>query len=365
MRIRIILFIQLALFSNILLAQKEDIDHKVEVVKAYRPSISDAYKMNILPRIIDTTKIQSDFKYQIYPKALNVDYQLEPIKPAKLEGEPLTKLYQTFIKLGFGNYFTPLAEIYINKLRSKKSSCGAYYNHLSSSGKLKIRDEKVFAGYSDNAAGIFGKKFLTRRRTLASDLNFSRNVLYFYGYTPHTYTITPLEKEDLEQQRFLSLSANTYLKNNYTDSLHLNYKFNLDIKHLEDINNVSENEAKFTGVINKFYNTKLFGITTDIALFNNNLIYDTINSGLLNINPWTSIIGEEWRIESGLCFTADIYNDSVSYHIFKKVHLQYNVVDNFLIPFVGYDGYLQKNSFRNKRSYQLRYLQSPGYSGSD
>ncbi len=341
MRIRIILFIQLVLFSNILFAQKEDIDHKVNVVKAYKPSISDAYKMNILPKIIDTTKIQSDFKYQIYPKALNVDFQLEPIKPAKLEGEPLTKLYRTFIKLGFGNYFTPLAEIYINKLRSKKSSWGAYYNYLSSSGKLKIRDEKVFAGYSDNSAGIFGKKFLSRRRTLAGDLNFSRNVLYFYGYTPHTYTIT------LEQQRFLSFTTNTSLKNNYTDSLHLNYKLNLEIKHLQDINNVSENEAKFTSVVSKFYNTKLFGITTDVALFSNNLIYDTINSGLLNINPWTSIIGKEWRIESGLCFIADIYNDSVFYHLSKKVHLQYNVVDNFLIPFVGYDGYLQKNSFRN------------------
>lgn len=335
----------IALILNISLFAQ--IDKEIIVVKAYKPSISDAYKMNILPTIVDTTRLETVFNYQIYPKSFNVDFQLEPIKPAKLQGEPLSKLYRTYIKVGFGNYYTPLAEIYYNTLRSKKSSMGAYYKHLSSFGKMKIRDEKVYSGFSDNSLGLFGKKFLNNRRTLYSDIDMSRNGYYYYGYSPNTLTVTPADKKDLDKQQLLSLIINTGLKNNYTDSLHLNYKTELSLKHIQDNYKVQENEISLFALGSKFYNSELLGLNSNLTFYNNKIDSIDFNSWILNIKPWAKLVGDKWKINIGAEFTSDIYADSIAYHIYPNVLLQYNVVDNFIIPYIGYNGFLQKNSYRS------------------
>ncbi len=323
------------------------IDHNVQVVKAYKPSISDAYKMNALPKIADTVRLESVFKYHISPKPISIDFQLEPIRPARLQGEPLTKLYHTYIKLGFGNYLTPMAEIHYNSLRSKKYSLGAYYKHLSSFGKLKIRGQKVYAGYSNNTLGIYAKKFIKKRQTLYSDIDLSRNVFYYYGYTPYTYEVVSKQKQDLDKQHFLSATINTGIKNNYMDSLHLSYKTDLNLKHLEDYYKNQENEIQIQTELGKYFNEELQAMFLDLTLYNNDYTDTTLNSAILNVKPQASVVGEEWRIEIGLNFTADIYKDDVSYHNYPDVLFQYNVIDNYLIPYIGFSGYLQKNSMRN------------------
>ena len=40
------------------------LNQQVEVVKAYKPSVSNAQKMNLLPDVNDTTKFRPDLNYQ-------------------------------------------------------------------------------------------------------------------------------------------------------------------------------------------------------------------------------------------------------------------------------------------------------------
>ena len=59
-----------------------------------------------------------------------------------------------------GNNNTPLAEISITNHRSKKGAIGFYARHYSSNGKVPLEnDQRVFAGFMDNDASLFGKKF--------------------------------------------------------------------------------------------------------------------------------------------------------------------------------------------------------------
>ncbi|MFH2142576.1 MAG: TonB-dependent receptor [Bacteroidota bacterium] len=322
------------------------IEKVIDQYKAYTPSISDANKIKFFPEIIDSTVIEKEINYSIFTKPLFVNCRFDPITPARIEGEPLTKLYRSYIKLGFGNYITPLAEIYYNSIRSKDFSYGLYYNHLSSLGNLKIRDSKIYSGYNDNYAGIYGKKFLQNKKTIGGSIDAGRNSYYYYGYTPLSSTLTDMNKEDLDKQNVISLKSSIYLKNNYSDSLHTNFETNFNYNFLQDYYKLNEQEFQLVNQISKFYGDELFGLTGDIAVYNTNLLSDTITNGIIQIKPWASIVGDEWRIEAGLNFTADAYSDSISYHIYPKVQLQYNVVDNFLIPYVGYSGFLQNNNYR-------------------
>ena len=147
---------------SLVFAQTENdsttIKHEVVVVKAYKPEVSDAFKINILPEIKDTVEVDINFDYSIKTKPLNFNFELNKINPARLVGEPLKKLYRSYLKLGFGTKFTPLAELYYNNLRSKDKSFGFYVNHYSSQGNIRINDKTVYSGFNDNRAGIFGKK---------------------------------------------------------------------------------------------------------------------------------------------------------------------------------------------------------------
>lgn len=342
-KFNVLIFILMLLIPALGKAQIEKI---IEQYKAYSPSISDANKIQFFPDIIDSSHIEKKLNYSISTKPLFVSSSFEPITPARIEGEPLKKLYRSYIKLGFGNYITPLAEIHYNSIRSKDFTYGIYVNHLSSMGNLKIRDSKIYGGFSDSYAGIYGKKFLEKKLTLGGNINAGNNVYYFYGYTPHTGTMADMGKEDLDQQNILLLNTNIQLKNNYSDSSHTNFETNLNYNYLQDNYNLFEHCIQLNNVMSKFYGNELFGLLTDVAVYNTGMASDTLINGIVQIKPWASIVGDEWRIEAGLNFNADAYSDSVNYHIYPSVQIQYNVIENFLIPYAGYAGFLQNNNFR-------------------
>ena len=119
--------------------------------------------MSFLPDMNDTMKVKPDFHYDISAKPFLPVYTISPIKAAALLPDPLPKLYKSYVNIGFGNYITPLAEISITNERSKKGTFGFYGRHFSSNGKVELQnDKKVFAGYMDNDASLFGRKFLKK-----------------------------------------------------------------------------------------------------------------------------------------------------------------------------------------------------------
>ncbi|MFW5644625.1 MAG: hypothetical protein ACOCZL_01805, partial [Bacteroidota bacterium] len=111
---------------------QEEPQREVRVVKPYTPTLSDADKISLMPEFNDTVSLSTDFKYSITPKKYSTSFRLDPIKPAKMVGLPLTRLYKSQFTLGLGNYTTPYAELTINQLRDRKNALGLYAKHHSS-----------------------------------------------------------------------------------------------------------------------------------------------------------------------------------------------------------------------------------------
>jgi len=87
---------------------------------------------------------------------LETPFKVAPIRPAKLVGEPLNKLYPNYVALGMGNYLTPYFEFYHSKLRSRDIKYGVHLKHFSSAGKI---DDYAFPAWSQNIAEVYGSKF--------------------------------------------------------------------------------------------------------------------------------------------------------------------------------------------------------------
>jgi hypothetical protein len=329
-------------FNKVAISQTK-LNDNVIVVKPYDPTVGDAYKINLLPEINDTSGVKNIFNYKVYPTQLPVDFQVLPIQPAKMVGEPISKLYSTYLKAGYGNYNTLLGEGGINMLRSKDYSGGFYIKHNSSITKLKLaNDFKSPASYSDNNVKIFGKKFF-ENSTLYGDASYIRNALHYYGYDT-AFTDTVIEKKQVFQH-YNTITGNAGLLTNYKDSTHINYDVNLKYEYFEDHYKSYQNLFDLRADVNSFYKNELIGGTIGISWINKNSAMDTLNNALVTINPWVRLSGDNWKINCGLAMNVDAYSDSTFYHFYPNVNMQYNVIENFLIPFIGIDGGMIQNHF--------------------
>ncbi len=166
----------LILVSSAVFAQTDSSElQKYTVETKYRPKLNDARKVDIYPESDDERPEPPVFTYDIPQfryKVASVYRQSDAVNLKSDQPEPIP---YSMIKLGFGNYTSPLAEIYLNSGRSEKYSYGARIKHLSAQGKPEHAD------FSHNGLGIYGKKESNNKR-LSGKLDFDRNVFHFYGY---------------------------------------------------------------------------------------------------------------------------------------------------------------------------------------
>jgi len=327
-------------FSN--LNAQEKLVKEVQVVKPYEPTISDAYKLTHLPRITDTVKTIPEIKYTLQTKPMNVGYTVTPIKPAKMVGEPLTKLYNSYVKVGLGTKTLPMLEAYVNNKRSKDYSIGAYYKFLNSIGQAKFdNDEKEFAGFSDNDLRFFGKKYM-KSSVIKGEMGLLSNTRYFYGYDTRIDTV--LEKENIKQN-YLTLNLNANYKSNYVDSTHINYDFGISLDYTKDNFDNNELGFKIAGDINKIFTKEMVGVKVAVEQYSTNEKIDSSNNTIIQINPWVGIFRDKWRVKAGINIYSDIRGDISKALYYPMGSLEYDMANHYLIPYAGVDGKLEVNNF--------------------
>lgn len=327
----------------------EKLNQEVEVIREYTPTISDAFKLNELPVIKDSAKIESSFTYAIESKQIPTDFQTEPVKPAKMIDEPLSKLYNSYIRLGFGNYMSPLAELYISNLRSKKFTWSAMFRHRSSFGTIiNENNKKVYAGYTDNNFNISGKKYISKK-SLYGNIDYKDNAFYYYGYNTADTSlknIFPSDKSEMKKQKyvqqFTKYSVNGGIKTFHTDKSHLNYDIFGSYYYLQDKFSKNENFGSISANLNKYYNKELIG--ADLMLNMTQKSFNDTSDIIFKINPWVSRVTNIWEVRVGLSFFADVYWVE-EYHFYPDITMQYAVVEKYVIPYMGVTGYVEENTY--------------------
>lgn len=323
-----------------LTAQNGIKDIELKATSEFQPTIKDAVKLNDLPEIKDTVKRISNISYGINSTPLISKYEVIPIDAAKMQNEPLTKLYRSLLKVGMGTYTTPYGEFWINSLRTKELVYGLHFKHLSSSSHLK---EVGYSGFSDNEGEIFAKKFY-KKHTLTGEFNYKRNVSHFYGYDTTENKLT----KDFTKQRYQLFEPVVKVQSHYTDSSKINHFAKLGYYNLTDIYNVAENDIKLNTLFNTFINKERLFVAFDADYFNHKLPNDTFNDVIIKLNPYFEAHGKKWRADIGLSAVLDAFsNSSAKFYFYPQLNAQYDVYENIIVPYAGINGDLKKNSLRN------------------
>lgn len=339
----------LIFFIGILQSQSQEItrEEEVTVVAPYQPSVSDANKISVSPRIPDERLEKPEFNYAIKTKNLKVPVVLEPIKPAKIAGESVTELYKNYIRAGIGNYWTPYLEFNANKLRSKKNAFGVHAKYLASFGGIK---DYAYPGSSITQLDGYGKKFFNSH-TLTGEALYKRTGVHYYGFKEDDFPELDLDKNDYKQAHNL-VEMKTALESNYVSDEKLHHSIAFKYHYLFDRFEAQEHNTRFDAGLNK--NTSFFnfsereklGVDAGVDYYFDQDSLTNVNQGIINFDPYYNMGFEQYYFKVGL--KMDLESGTTSYfHVYPIVRAEVQVVKDILITYAGVFGEMMPNSLRS------------------
>ena len=322
----------------------------VVISKDYEPRISDAFKLSDVPKVIDTViRIDNNVPYDVKTKRALTSFHPEPIRPARMKGEPLSKLYRAYALIGFGNYLSNNVELVLNNTRSRKWDYGLSAFHHGSNGSVK---ERGYSGFSDNNFKVYGKKFFYNK-IVSGQLKYDLNSLHKYGFDPakisNTLVLDDSLGKDVISQNFQNIEPSLRFKTYYKDSSELNYDIKLKYYHYWDKIKSTEDNVLIRATVDRYINSE-FG-QVDAWMDVNNFKY-TRNDVLLNeastifgIAPSVITGKENWKLKIG----ADIVFGNAgrqNFYIYPNLYFKYDLVKDIIIPYAGINGQLKRNNFK-------------------
>lgn len=354
-----ITFILLLIIYQFSFAQvkKEQIGTEtVNVVKPYTPTISDASKIKETPELDDEGNAKKEtIKYTIF--SFPVASTFTPAK-GKAEGVEKSKqehFFKNYATLGFGNYRTLNAELFVNQDLNNNDYVGGMFRHLSSQGGIKgVELSDRFYDTSIDLTYGMNQKDLSWN----IDLGFQNQINNWYGLpTGFGSALTPADRANLiysinPQQTYNTISAGG--KIDFVESIlsEASVKFN----HFTDT---------FGSAENRFYVKPTLKFDISDKAIKTNIIVDylsgsfkknywntnteSIKYGFTNFGIAPSFVMQEddWtmNIGAGLFYSLDTQNKNNKFFIYPQINASYKVVGDLMIFYAGAEGNLEQNTY--------------------
>lgn len=315
----------------------------------YDPVLSDAFKINLKAPIIDTVASKPVMNYNIESVSLETQYTPMPINPAKISGEPITRLYRNLIKIGMGNYTTPYLELFVNNTRSSKTALGAHIKHINSTGSIK---EYAYPGYANSDFELYGKQIFSKY-TLEGSADYNRNQVQYYGFNPNDFPSISLSKGDLRHLVNL-FTFDTKLSSNNSSADKLKNDYRIRYHYLEDNNDNKESALLINSDLSKrvkwlkFTDYQTVGGTVSLDYLNNK--WDTLHTGdyaLVKIQPFIATTYKEYQLKLGVnaVFQTET-GKSGNFYAYPFAEAKFTIIPSIMSIKAGVTGDMERVSYK-------------------
>ena len=320
----------------------------------YTPTIANAQKVDIRPVPIDTILPDRKVTYDMLPVKGDVPARVDSIEAAKLNiQQSLPRLYNGYVKGGFGLYTTPLGEIYYDQTRSRKNGYGVHLKHMSSNGGI---DDVGPSDYSFNSAEGYYKAFM-RTHEIGGKAVYDRRRVSYYGYTSNDSIENVIdnapERTDTDlKQIYNDIGFTARIRSLYKDSTMLAHEVAMEVHQYSNLEQSRETNLRIFGDLSMEQSSETYGLgfVLDNNAYRGELggdLGDVRQSGtLVGLTPYVTTAGEKYVVKVG----AGLYVDAMAkttFHFFPEAYLSYSLFDNVLVPYAGVTGERRRNSFRS------------------
>ncbi len=324
----------------------------VYIVKEYQPRISDAFKLSENPKVLDTViNIGQDATYKVKDVQAETEFVTDPIKPAKMKGEPLNKLYRAYMLLGAGNNLSTRGEFVLNSTRSRKWDYGLKAWHHGSNGNVPDRGPSNF---SDNTIDVYGKKFFYNK-ILSANLNYGLNTLHYYGFNPTIYPDAILD-DSLSKgsiaTSYQNIAPEINFKTYFKDSNAVNSELNFKFTNYTNRANSVENNLRLNADFDRYFDDNF----AELGLFldYNQFKFQPLTAGIIpefantifGFKPQVTAGQDKWKVTVGI--EGNISSDTLSnFYVYPHLYAKYDLVEGLLIPYAGLQGGMDRNNYKS------------------
>ncbi len=332
------LFVLFTIASYTTTAQRDTtLNREVEVVKAFKPTILDAYKINDMPKIEETSPQKPTFNYNIKSEPVVNTFSVNPLKAASIASTPKEETGYGLIRAGAGNYNKPYGEFFFNHLASKKSIFGIHAMHLSSHGKLGLEGgDQVDAPFSKNEAELYWNQFF-KEQVLSINAGYNRDAFNYYGY-PKYPVPAPLKKENQTinyfgtKQAFSKGGISVKLNNPAAEIKDPLFSFDFDYSYFQTKTGQQEHFGKFMAHMQKPFS---FGT----GLLNAGVTYNKADNVLTLATATIDSRQQSWlHINPAVYFGKKLFNATLGINTWyvsdKDIDPQFRVTPNILLNFM-------------------------------
>ncbi len=331
--------------------KKEKIDtEEVKVVKPFSPTVSDAFKINVAPEI-DSVEIndKKEIKYSINSIPVASTFTPAKGKAKTLRRAPKERFYKNYISAGYGNYNTPIVEIFAHSNTTNFNDFGGFFNLHSSGGEIdgivlddnfldvnadffykqseKYFEWKVDAGINHLSTNWYG---------LSDEINFSNDV------------INSIE----EKQTYSEIFAGGEIE--FFDALV--HKGDIKISRFIDKAESRENYGLISGIVDFPVGKEMMYTKMSLEFLNGNfdtnfLQTDDIKYTFFNIgfSPNFEVLRDNLTLNLGakLYYSISNTDEGSKFYIYPNITASYKIANQALIAYAGVIGDLQQNSYKN------------------
>jgi hypothetical protein len=279
------------------------------------------------------------------------------VPASKIQAEPATKdwevpkldLYPGWVRLGYGNFLSPLIEgRYLSTQSSEWQYAAKFYHHSFGKGPVRWMDEESKESHTQLAGDV--SYFLDESELYAS-LDLKRDAYTFYGrdlgfvIPPNVDFATPYFAPNKQLQGDLRLGIRDLDKIG-----RIGYEGEVVLGGFRDSYAVREQELGFEGK-GEFRPSKDMMGTLGISYFNTateDLKYD-LNRNYFSLRPEGHYEYGDFHFSAGVVLVSD--NDSVAeskpgIRIFPVLKSTYQVSENLLVN-AAISGDVERNTYRS------------------
>lgn len=322
-------------------AQKDTtVNPSVTIISSYKPVLINPAKINFYGSALIVDSIHKVRPYNV--PAQNFVYSYVPISlhPLSLihDTAELYKNTFNFLRLGYGNYKTPLINggLFFHPLSSLKINM--LVDYISSQGNIVNQD------YSVLSARTFAKYFLPNDE-IHCNLSYSRNQHFLYGYDHLSYSYAKQEVSHLFQDMDLQLG----IRNTAVNSLNISYDptIHLNIFHLTD--SLRETTIGCKLPVNFKFNNRIAGgalASVDATKYSGT---NSLSENIRIKNAVSAFAGFlKYSNKSVLVQLGASYTQSdTKWSLLPDIRLEIPIHKNNFIFISGWKGTVIKNTYRN------------------
>lgn len=321
----------------------QDLKKDITVTKSYVPSIQEANKINQMPVFNDTGYVEPDYKYQVKPFAFHIPFKVKPVPSAKMAKETWDNVYSNYALLGFGNPFSPLAELSINSGRTKNYSYGLDLYHHSANGKVRLKKDpnyKVNAPFSYTSINGNGK-YILDYASLQGSIGYNHHRLAYYGVDT---AFLDSYKEDSNKQFYNNAYFDLLFKSTNLAYDQPDYVTKISYNFFSDKTGYSENNFSLSGTYMHPYKKLKLGGTLLYQVSMPSQPADSGSSSIFLFKPTVSKKIQNVNISAGLNIWVDNYQSLSTMYSQPFASIDVVVVPEVLQAQLSYESQLQLNN---------------------